>query len=108
MINDKKREEEILDDLASIRGSIKRVAGGGHPPDVLEGVDFVVVSPGVPLNTPSIVSAIYKGIPVIGDIEISWQILNLIKPDVKIIGITGSNGKSTTSTLVYEFLKKRR
>lgn len=106
VINDKKREEEILDDLASIRGSIKRVAGGGHPPDVLEGVEFVVVSPGVPLNTPSIVSAIYKGIPVIGDIEISWQILNLIKPDVKIIGITGSNGKSTTSTLVYEFLKK--
>lgn len=106
IINDKKSEDEILNSLSPIKESVEKITGGGHPPEALEGAEIVVVSPGVPLSTPSIVSAIYKGIPVIGEIELSWQILSLIKPDIKIIGITGSNGKSTTSTLVYEFLKK--
>ncbi|GLI53275.1 UDP-N-acetylmuramoyl-L-alanine--D-glutamate ligase [Thermodesulfovibrio yellowstonii] len=106
IINDKKSKEEILKDLITVNGKIERIIGEGHPPEALENADIVVVSPGVPLSTPSIVSAVYKGIPVIGEIELSWQILNLIKENVKIIGITGANGKSTTSTLTYEFLKR--
>lgn len=106
IINDKKSKEEILKDLASIDGKIEQIIGGGHPQEVLETAEIIVVSPGVPLDIPAIVSAVYRGIPVIGEIELSWQILNLIKENVKIIGITGTNGKSTTSTLTYEFLKR--
>lgn len=106
IINDKKPTEEIEKDLTSLSHSVYKMFGGAHPPDILEEAQLVVVSPGVPMSTPSIVSAIYKGIPVIGEIEMSWEILTLLKPDIKIIGITGSNGKSTTSTLTYEFLKK--
>ncbi|WP_353685055.1 UDP-N-acetylmuramoyl-L-alanine--D-glutamate ligase [Thermodesulfovibrio sp. 3907-1M] len=106
IINDKKNEDEILKEITQIKESVERITGGGHPSEALEDAEVIVVSPGVPLNTPSIVSAIYKGIPVIGEIELSWQILSLIKPEIKITGVTGSNGKSTTSTLVYEFLKK--
>lgn len=106
IINDRKSEDEILKDINSIKECVERITGGGHPAEALENAEIVVVSPGVPLSTPSIVSAVYKGIPVIGEIELSWQILTLIKNDVKIIGITGSNGKSTTSSLVYEFLKR--
>lgn len=106
IINDKKSKEEILKDLVAVNGKIEQIIGGGHLPEVLESAEIIVVSPGVPLSTPAIVSAVYKGIPVIGEIELSWQILNLIKENVKIIGITGTNGKSTTSTLTYEFLKR--
>lgn len=106
IINDKKSKEEILNDIQIVKGKIEQIIGGGHPPEAFENVDIIVVSPGVPLSTPSIVSAVYKGIPVIGEIELSWQILNLIKENVKIIGITGANGKSTTSTLTYEILKR--
>ncbi|MGC8795570.1 UDP-N-acetylmuramoyl-L-alanine--D-glutamate ligase [Thermodesulfovibrio sp.] len=109
-INDKKSEEEILKDIEQLKQfecfERFKIIGGGHPPEAFEDAEVVVVSPGVPLSTPSIVSAIYKGIPVIGEIELSWQILNLVNPEVKTVGITGSNGKSTTSTLVYEFLRK--
>lgn len=106
IINDKKSEKEILKDLELLKEVVDKVIGGGHSPEAVEDAELIVVSPGVPLSVPSIVSAVYKGIPVIGEVELSWQVLSLIKKDVKIIGITGANGKSTTSTLTYEFLKK--
>lgn len=106
IINDKKSLKEIKTALGDLSNKIEKIFSDGHPSEAFENVDLIVVSPGVPLSTPSIVSAIYRGIPVIGEIELSWQILNLVKNNVKIIGITGSNGKSTTSTLTYEFLKK--
>lgn len=106
IINDKKAEDEILKDVDLLKKCVEKISAGCHPPEAFEGAQMVVVSPGVPLNTPSIASILYKGIPVIGEVELSWQILRLIKKDIKIIGITGTNGKSTTSTLTYEFLKK--
>lgn len=106
IINDKKDEEEILKDINLIEGNIYRITGRGHPPEAVEDAELIVVSPGVPLSIPLIISVVYKGIPVIGEIELSWQIMKLIKDDIKVAGITGTNGKSTTSTLLYELLKK--
>lgn len=71
----------------------------------LAGFDGVVVSPGVPLNTHPIASeAAAVGVPVIGDIEL----FALARPDLpahRVIGITGTNGKSTTTALVHHLLK---
>lgn len=106
IVNDKKSDEEIKKILNANSFEVYRVFGGQHSPEVFNESQIVVVSPGVPLSTPSIVSAIYKGLPVVGEVELSWEILTLLKKNVKIIGITGSNGKSTCSTLVYEFLKR--
>jgi UDP-N-acetylmuramoylalanine--D-glutamate ligase len=71
----------------------------------LSGFDGVVVSPGVPLNTHPIADkAGAAGVPVIGDIEL----FALARPDLpphKVVGITGTNGKSTTTALVHHILK---
>jgi UDP-N-acetylmuramoylalanine--D-glutamate ligase len=71
----------------------------------LAGYDGVVVSPGVPLNThPIAAKAREAGVPVIGDIELFAQARPSLPPH-KVVGITGTNGKSTTTALVHHILK---
>lgn len=71
----------------------------------LTGFDGVVVSPGVPLNThPIKLHADKYGVPVIGDIELFAQAREHLAPH-KVVGITGTNGKSTTTALVHHSLK---
>ena len=70
----------------------------------LAGFDGVVVSPGVPLNThPIAAKARAAGVPVIGDIELFAQARPSLPPH-KVVGITGTNGKSTTTALVHHIL----
>ena len=63
------------------------------------GAELIVVSPGVPLNTPEIQAAIAQRVTVVGDVELFAQ---HIDPSVKIIAITGANGKTTVTSLVGE------
>ncbi len=71
----------------------------------LTGFTAVVVSPGVPLNTHPIAAHAAKyGVPVIGDIELFAQARAELPPH-KVVGITGTNGKSTTTALVHYILK---
>ncbi|MEZ5694128.1 MAG: UDP-N-acetylmuramoyl-L-alanine--D-glutamate ligase [Altererythrobacter sp.] len=71
----------------------------------LTGFDGVVVSPGVPLNTHPIAGHAAKfGVPVIGDIELFAQARANLPPH-KVVGITGTNGKSTTTALVHHILR---
>lgn len=72
---------------------------GGHRPELFLEADLIVLSPGVP-PLPEVLSAREKGIKAISEIELAYEFLK-----GKIIGITGSNGKSTTTTLVYQILK---
>jgi len=64
--------------------------------------DLIVISPGVPLSTPQVQTAIARGIPVVGDVELFAQHRPIT---AKVIAITGSNGKSTVTTLVGEMCK---
>ncbi|HWB97316.1 MAG TPA: UDP-N-acetylmuramoyl-L-alanine--D-glutamate ligase [Bryobacteraceae bacterium] len=68
-------------------------------PAVFQGVDLIVLSPGVPADLPELVSARQRGVPVIGEIELATHLLK-----GKIIGITGTNGKTTTTSLVGHIL----
>ncbi|MCL4673224.1 MAG: UDP-N-acetylmuramoyl-L-alanine--D-glutamate ligase [Sphingomonadaceae bacterium] len=71
----------------------------------LTGCAGIVVSPGVPLNTHPIVGrAAQFGVPVIGDIELFAQARAELPPH-KVVGITGTNGKSTTTALVHHIVK---
>ena len=76
------------------------VITGSHPLDVLDGIQVVVKNPGIPYDNPLIIEAQKQGIPIITEIELAALLI-----DNSIIGITGSNGKTTTTTLIYEMLK---
>ncbi len=65
-----------------------------------EGIDVCVVSPGVPLNSPVLTMAKEKGIPLWSEIELAY-----LYDKGDIIAITGTNGKTTTTSLVYEIVK---
>lgn len=64
--------------------------------------DVVVKNPGVKLDHPVVLKAKELNIPIITELEVAYRYL----PDVKIIGITGSNGKTTTTTIIYNILKE--
>jgi len=67
--------------------------------ELLDGIELVAISPGVPLRDPFVVKAAAQGIPVVGDIELFAQSLPKNKVP-KIIAITGSNGKTTVTSMV--------
>jgi len=86
--------------LADLRRLVPEaaIALGGFDPTVLEGADQVVVSPGVSLAEPFLRQAAASGLDLIGDIELFAR-----EAGGRVIGITGTNGKSTVTTLVGEF-----
>lgn len=67
---------------------------------LLQGIDRIAISPGVPLAEPFVQRAIARGIPVEGDIELLAQQINVTKPKPKVIAITGANGKTTVTSMV--------
>ncbi|MEK4629648.1 MAG: UDP-N-acetylmuramoyl-L-alanine--D-glutamate ligase [Solibacillus sp.] len=74
---------------------------GRHPEDLLdEGFELVVKNPGIPYSNPIIADALEKSIPVITEMELAYLV-----SEAPFIGITGSNGKTTTTTLVFEMLE---
>ena len=96
--SDRKKREALID--------IDHVALAVNPIEDLAGFDAIVVSPGVPLNThPIAVDARAAGVPVIGDIELFAQARAGLPPH-KVVGITGTNGKSTTTALVDHILQE--
>lgn len=73
---------------------------GGHPPDILEpGFDLVVKNPGIPYSNTVIEKAIQKGMPIWTEVELAYRI-----SEAPIIAVTGSNGKTTTTTLLFHIL----
>lgn len=72
---------------------------GGHPDAAFAGADLVVVSPGVPLELPALEVARARGVPVIGELELGWRVM-----EADLIAITGTNGKTTTTALTGELV----
>jgi UDP-N-acetylmuramoylalanine--D-glutamate ligase len=93
-----KAEIDPLRDFAADSGKLV-LELGGHQNDSFAACDLVVVSPGVPLSLPYFDISRKAGIPIIAEIELAYRHLK-----GKIIGITGSNGKTTTTALVSDLL----
>ena len=101
LVTDKKEQElSKVKELESAGVVVKIVDDATDLLD--ESYDYVVKNPGIKLDHPIVVKAQELNIPVINEVEVAYHFL----PDVKIVGITGSNGKTTTTTLTYEILKK--
>lgn len=79
-----------------------RYESGGHTLAELHGTDFIVKSPGIPNVSPLIRDLRDDGKEIIGELEFAYRAL---PPDTKIIAVTGSNGKTTTVSLIYALLK---
>ena len=73
---------------------------GKHSESLILNADEIIKSPGIPDHVPLLVEARQKGIPVISEIEFAYRFTN-----AKIIAITGSNGKTTTTMLIYHIFK---
>ena len=101
-ITDTKTEEELKDYLSQLIMPPTLSLGGHRIKDFLE-ADFIVLSPGVPSNLPELLKASEANIPIYSEVELAYRFLK-----GKIIGVTGSNGKTTTTTLIGELFKRAK
>ncbi len=85
----------------SWKGRGVRLELGGHTAGVLHGADLVVVSPGVPSDTPIVLDAAERSIPVIGELELAYRVSKGTW-----LAVTGTNGKTTTTSLLGELVKR--
>jgi UDP-N-acetylmuramoylalanine--D-glutamate ligase len=101
-VTDKKPLEQLSEQVKALGSTSITVEAGGHPDRVFHNADIVVLSPGVP-KIPQILAARQQGIKVISELELAWLL-----SQSPYVGITGTNGKSTVTTLVGLMLERAR
>lgn len=98
-VSDSKTKEQLGKEIPLLLDHGIAVETGAHGERTFRGQDLIVVSPGVPVDAPPLVQARALGEQVIGEIELAAQFL-----PKNIVAITGSNGKTTTTTLIGEII----
>lgn len=100
IVNDRK-EREQCPEASELEALGISVICGGHPDDLIHpGVTLLVKNPGIPYSAPPVQKALELKIPVVTEVEIAYHLC-----EAPIIGITGSNGKTTTTTWVGKLLE---
>lgn len=104
IINDRAPLEENLEAVEMMNEGFE-VVTGGHPLELLEHeFDFIVKNPGIPYTkVPLLMKAMELNIPILTEVQLAYDI-----SEAPFIGITATNGKTTTTTLIYEMLKEGR
>jgi UDP-N-acetylmuramoylalanine--D-glutamate ligase len=97
---DTRAENELGETIAGLRKAGVALELGGHREEIVLDSDLIVPSPGVPANAPLLQFARAKGVTIWSEIELAARFLKGL-----LIGITGSNGKTTTTSLVEHILK---
>lgn len=122
-VTDKRSRNSLKEYIEELLPEV-RIVTDGNPEEIFNEADMILVSPGVPLDIPPLTYAKSKGIPVIGELELAYQSVksnefrimsSKVSPDGSLtgthyslpafIGITGTNGKSTVTTLIDLMLK---
>jgi UDP-N-acetylmuramoylalanine--D-glutamate ligase len=98
-VSDSKSQDELRGEIPKLLDAGITVETGGHGERTFGGQELIVVSPGVPVDVPQLEQARALGIPVIGEIELAARFLK-----GRIVAITGSNGKTTTTALTGEVI----
>ena len=94
-VSDTRSAEALAKEIPALLEAGIMVESGGHGLLTFRRQDLIVVSPGVPMDTPEVKQVKAFGLPVIGELELASRFLN-----GRVVAITGSNGKTTTTTLV--------
>ena len=96
----KEQKEELVSELESL--GVKVIITSDQLSLLDDSFDYVIKNPGIKYDNPVVVKAKKLGIKVINEVEMAYSFLD---KSVNIIGVTGSNGKTTTTTLISEFMK---
>jgi len=99
VVSDCRGEKELHSEMASLAGIPVHYLLGGDEREWMEGIETLVPSPGVPADNPLLQEASRRGVEIISEIELAYGFLR-----VPLVVITGTNGKSTTTTLIGEVL----
>jgi UDP-N-acetylmuramoylalanine--D-glutamate ligase len=98
-VTDLRSDTELSAEVESLGDGV-RTFFGSHPESCLDGVDLIVVSPGVPADAPLLQAARDQGIAINTEIEFAWR----HRPEAELVAVTGSNGKSTVTELAARML----
>lgn len=100
-ISDSKAEEKLAEALQPLEGmDIRRCLGDQAQPEDLESYDLAVTSPGIPMQAPILRAVQAAGVPLIGELELGAQVSR-----APLYAVTGTNGKTTTTTLIGEIFR---
>lgn len=94
------KSRENLGDVKYLEDKGIVIYSGKNPDDIILDQDLIIISPGIPCDLPFIVEAEKNNIPVLSEVEISFRLCK-----ANVVAITGTNGKTTTTTLVGEMFK---
>ncbi len=100
---DEKPESALASTAERLRAAGVAIEFGGSRPELFLNHDLIIVSPGVPAKLPGLELARNRNIPVWSEIELAWRLLR-----GKLVAITGSNGKTTTTSLVGHILQSAK
>lgn len=104
ILNDSKEENlQDQDKITQLRKLGVKFVFGNHPDDLLDSsFDYLIKNPGVPIHHKYVLKAKELGIEVINEVEMAYR---LFPENVTLVGITGTNGKTTTTSLTYAIVK---
>ncbi|MEE8299186.1 MAG: UDP-N-acetylmuramoyl-L-alanine--D-glutamate ligase [Thermodesulfobacteriota bacterium] len=100
-VSDSSPIEKIGGNIELLESKGVKVEAGTHTGETFLWAETIVLSPGVPFKVPQVQMAMAQGIEVISELELAWRFIK-----TPIIAITGSNGKTTTSTLIARILER--
>lgn len=102
VLSDAKAEQDLKYDLTDVRAAGVELVFGPQENTLLDNVDMVILSPAVPVRIPLVQEAYKREIPVVSEVQVAYELAQS-----PILAVTGTNGKTTTVTLLGELMKTR-
>ena len=99
-LTDSKTKEELEDSISELKDKNIKKFFGNQDISILKNITLIITSPGVSQSIPLIMEAKKRGIKIIGEIEFAYNLL----PNRNYIAITGTDGKTTTATLIHQII----
>ena len=100
-LSDSKTEEELKDSIEALKDKDIKLFLGNQDISILDKITLIIISPGIPHTIPIVEEAKRRNIKIIGEIEFAYNFI----PNMNYIAVTGTDGKTTTVTLIYEIIR---